>query len=173
METTSSSSGSSSGSANLSSAQSIEMTHLKSYLRAKVGANLLLAGEIADRGGRDDEVAVLMAVRSSVPCVEPSILHIFSHERHNMAISIWEVDLLEGQNNNLPHLLSSSNPNMWMWMTAEEIRTAGITTGCKKILVAVEKSFNKHQLHLQSSTAIATVKGEKKKIINNFESKKR
>ena len=141
------------------------MTHLKSYLRTKVGANLLLAGEIADRGGRDDEMAVLMAVRSSVPCVEPSILHIFSHERHNMAISIWEVDLLEGQNNVSPHLLSSSNPNMWMWMTAEEIRTAGITTGCKKILVAVEKSFNKHQLHLQSSTAITIVKGKKKKII--------
>lgn len=156
-------------SATLTSADNNVMAQLKSYLGTKIGSEILLTGDdkgiLVDDGdmGREEgkgRVAVV-AVRNSVPCVEPSILHIFSHERHNMAISIWEVDLLNPtttttqQEELLRPPVSSSQPNLWIWMTAEEIRKAGITTGCKKILVAAESSF-RQQFQSQSSSSSGT-----------------
>ena len=168
-------------SANLPSA---DITQFKSYLRARVGAELLLTGEEekvvlvdGDVGSEGSEGRVTVAavrVRSSVPCVEPSILHIFSHERHTMAISIWEVDLLDPttttttttteEEEEVLRTAPSSQPDLWIWMTADEIRKAGITTGCKKILLAAERSFRQHLQPPSSSSTTNTTTTSKKRV---------
>ena len=128
-------------------------TLFQSFFQSKTGI-LLLWKEINEgkrerRIGIDTEIKVLKEIH----CVEPSILHIFSHERHNMLINILEVEEPKSSSYEMDSkdLKRLETLVTYSWMTAGEIRTAGITTGCKKILNAVEKSFDTNSSHSKSS----------------------
>jgi hypothetical protein len=64
----------------------------------------------------------------------PPIVHVFSHQRHTMHIVLKDVVVL-GE----PAL---DAPVTHQWMSATEIVAAGITTGCKKILMEVTKKVS-------------------------------
>lgn len=88
-------------------------------------------GKVAGKG---NVVGTMRSLRR-IECMEPQITHIFSHEKHLMSINIVEVDFQPIDSS--ASILSSSR-----WMTAAEMKEVGITTGCKKILLAVQKSLS-------------------------------
>jgi adenine-specific DNA glycosylase len=62
------------------------------------------------------------------------IVHTFSHQRHNMHIHITDVVVLyTGDDKVMP----TTTTERVRWMSSKEIREAGITTGCRKVLDAV------------------------------------
>jgi A/G-specific adenine glycosylase len=60
------------------------------------------------------------------------ILHVFSHQRHTMHITVKHVGHIEEGSG------VALDRAPLRWMTAAEIVSEGITTGCKKVLQAVE-----------------------------------
>jgi len=64
------------------------------------------------------------------------ILHVFSHQRHTMHITLRDVQVVSRSIAEA----SAAAPVASKWMTAAEIVEAGITTGCKKILTQVTKT---------------------------------
>jgi A/G-specific adenine glycosylase len=106
------------------------------------------------------------------------IVHIFSHQKHTLHIAHFDVDSKSDSNNDsntYPHdkvktemktetntesdmnaIDNSDNNdknvdevnNIYRWMTATEIQKEGITSGCKKVLKAIEKSVSTSALEL-------------------------
>lgn len=84
--------------------------------------------------------------------LEEPIIHVFSHQKHIMHISMHQVVELSSP------LLSTVQPDEdralsvgsryreFRWMTAEEIYKIGITSGCKKILQKVTLEHSKRKL---------------------------
>lgn len=60
------------------------------------------------------------------------IVHVFSHQKHTMHVAEYEVDV-KSKDNILDHELKRE----MKWMTKDEIISAGVTTGCKKIIETV------------------------------------
>ena len=63
--------------------------------------------------------------------IEP-IVHIFSHQRHTMHVSETLVQCIEVGG------ASHAGPEV-RWMSADELCSEGVTSGCKKVLAAVQK----------------------------------
>ena len=77
--------------------------------------------------------------KSSSSSIDP-IVHVFSHQKHTMHVSVVPVHVMPVQPD------SSSANTLFRevrWMSAAEICKAGVTSGCKKILLAVEKAGKK------------------------------
>ena len=85
------------------------------------------------------------------------IVHVFSHQRHTMHVTVLHVQLTRNTENQDKKTTSShhkitetSFPSGWQsfcgaqreikWMSMTEITAAGVTTGCKKILQEVLKN---------------------------------
>jgi A/G-specific adenine glycosylase len=84
---------------------------------------------------------IIDAPSSQIRSIKDPIVHVFSHQRHTMYLDIHEVlstdsttDSSDGKTNTLETTLRESR-----WMTSSEIIEAGATTGCKKVLTAIEK----------------------------------
>jgi hypothetical protein len=94
--------------------------------------------KITDISTSNGTSSILTTVTSlSYVSLPDPIVHIFSHERHTMSIHLEDVQISD------PSLISANNAaNEVRWMTAEEMIEAGITTGCKKILKAVQATSN-------------------------------
>lgn len=90
------------------------------------------------------------------PCIAlPPIVHVFSHQRHTMHVTLSTVEVHKEPSHkedskSLDRLQPLNRDDlMWesscgekreiRWMTASEINSAGITSGCKKILTEVLK----------------------------------
>ena len=72
---------------------------------------------------------------SSTPSVSlQPIIHIFSHQKHVMHVSLNEIYQTDGQAEDSWESFCGEKREI-RWMTKDEIMTAGITTGCKKILL--------------------------------------
>ena len=78
------------------------------------------------------------------------IVHVFSHQRHTMHITIKEVSVtcagrgIEAVGEEILPIIEpqvTEGKRESRWMSAEEIREKGITSGCKKILEAVERHY--------------------------------
>jgi A/G-specific adenine glycosylase len=67
------------------------------------------------------------------------IVHIFSHQRHTMHITLKDIVVLKSCAGAVTPVLTSGGPVSYKWMTAAEIVSEGITTGCKKVLHEVTK----------------------------------
>jgi A/G-specific adenine glycosylase len=67
------------------------------------------------------------------------IVHIFSHQRHTMHITLKDVVVLKSCAGADALALASGSLVTYKWMTAAEIISEGITTGCKKVLHEVTK----------------------------------
>lgn len=68
----------------------------------------------------------------------PPIVHVFSHEKHCMHIVVEDVQLIPITANGN----GNGNNSKYIWQSVEEIVDSGITTGCWKILQAVEQTQN-------------------------------
>lgn len=96
--------------------------------------------EIKPEGG----VATTIVETASRDDFEP-IVHVFSHQRHTMHITLKDVVVLGAatglslSSSTAGHLTRALPPVEHKWMTAAEIVAAGITTGCKKVLQEVTK----------------------------------
>ena len=108
---------------------------LQKHLQSKFRFHLINSHDQADH---DVALRKLHTVSSSVSYsrlqTEP-IVHIFSHQRHTMYISVKHVDVDDGSESILDDVTTSGG----RWMSAVEITSEGITTGCKKILQEVIK----------------------------------
>jgi A/G-specific adenine glycosylase len=126
--------------------------HLKGVLGLTWGTDLIGTNE---EGGAadtavcidmdDDEVqkeATTSSSRSSSSSgssstrLEP-IVHIFSHQRHTMYMSVKTVTVVDKKKDGVD---VGAGVRETKWMTAAEILEAGFTSGCKKVLEAVESS---------------------------------
>ena len=101
----------------------------------------------------------------NIDSVEP-IVHVFSHQRHTMHVSIHDVFMhhLAESPSSTSH--ASSNIREGKWMTSEEIVEAGITSGCKKVLKAVLAARNvgaKGKIKKDVASATKTPVSEKKR----------
>ncbi len=72
--------------------------------------------------------------------IEP-IVHVFSHQRHTMHITVMQVDCVESVKDPKKEAFVYARESRWM--SSEEITNAGITSGCKKVLSTVQKSLGK------------------------------
>lgn len=111
------------------------------------------------------------------------IVHVFSHQRHTMHITIKEVVVtcagrgIEATGEVMPLIegpVTGPVKRESKWMTAAEIREIGITSGCKKVLEAAERSLNGEsgKANRKRSTAhISPVRDGKKEGV--IESKKK
>ena len=98
----------------------------------------------------------VIRVEAVCPCIAlPPIIHVFSHQRHTMHVTLSTVEVhkepIYNEDSKSLDRLQPLNKNnlMWesscgekreiRWMTASEINSAGITSGCKKILTEVLK----------------------------------
>eukprot|EP01039_Chlorochromonas_danica_P009951 gene9949-11001_t len=70
-----------------------------------------------------------------VATINDPLIHIFSHEKHTMHLMVEDVKFLC---DDLERECCISSIQGVKWMTAEEMEEAGITTGCKKVLRAVQ-----------------------------------
>lgn len=116
----------------------------------------------------------------SISWLAEPIIHIFSHERHTMRVAVINtterpslstapptlavIDLVDEENSGValqPSQVSlsasSSGVQRLQWRTVEEIIADGITTGCKKILKAVESMD-------YSSNSKKSISGNKRRI---------
>ena len=84
------------------------------------------------------------------------IVHLFSHQRHSMHVHITDVSLEVLNVDEAGHL------DRVRWMSALEIRAAGITTGCKKVLDAVCVPSSPSATNKKRAGAGATRQKEKK-----------
>ena len=95
-------------------------------------------------------------VKAVCPCIAlPPIVHVFSHQRHTMHVTLSTVEVHKEPSHkedskSLDRLQTLNKDDLvWesscgekreiRWMTASEINSAGITSGCKKILTEVLK----------------------------------
>ena len=87
----------------------------------------------------DDQGIKIVEVNNMIPSfielLSPTpIVHVFSHQVHNMFVITCNYDMALQQQ----QLLDRSEVNIeYKWMTADQLIAAGITSGCKKILTAV------------------------------------
>jgi A/G-specific adenine glycosylase len=92
----------------------------------------------ADNNFLAENVSTVYQSEKSITNIPP-IVHIFSHERHTMFISIDQIISIP-----LDSVRASSlSGNVICWKTAAEMKEMGITTGCKKILEKVEHALKK------------------------------
>eukprot|EP01034_Spumella_vulgaris_P022471 gene22471-28599_t len=110
-----------------------------SYLRDSLGIRLVSReadSAPVDFSKQSDERMVMFeceaASSSSPPRVFEPIVHVFSHQRHTMHISVRHIGFVDTRSD-----VAFIGPVV-RWMTAAEIVAEGITTGCKKVLQAVE-----------------------------------
>ena len=101
----------------------------------------------ADADDEEDEDAphVLRSTtfESGYRSVEP-IVHVFSHQRHTMHITVIPVSV----SGSLPTGTGTAGMHREVrWMSEQAIGVEGITTGCKKILNAVQKVLKKSKIH--------------------------
>ena len=91
------------------------------------------------------------------------IVHVFSHQRHTMHVSFYEVDVKTNSD------IKSSNIKQlreMKWMTKDEIISAGVTTGCKKILETVTSSSKTAVTKKRKATKETVASGKKQSILN-------
>ena len=65
----------------------------------------------------------------------PPVIHIFSHQKHIMHISLNQITQNGGVEEDQPWETLCGEEREIRWMTKDEIIAAGITSGCKKILI--------------------------------------
>lgn len=93
--------------------------------------------------------------------VSAPIVHVFTHQRHTMHVHITDVEVTY-PDSILPIDKAAREAK---WMTAREIKDAGITTGCKKVLEAVVGGdAAKGGKSKQRATASSSEKPSKKKL---------
>ncbi len=100
----------------------------------KDGSNFDNFVEIDAEGAHSTPIAPSAASKETR--IQP-IVHVFSHQRHTMHITIHDVSMRQLHDSSSPSSLPSSDTKEGKWMTSEEIVEAGITSGCKKVLKAV------------------------------------
>jgi hypothetical protein len=92
------------------------------------------AGAEEEEGEGEDSVFRVRALASSAApttTLPEPIVPLFSHQRHSMHVHITDVSL------EVLNVDEAGRLDRIRWMSALEIRAAGITTGCKKVLDAV------------------------------------
>ena len=81
------------------------------------------------------------ALSKAVSVLSPPLVHVFSHERHTMHVHLQDWPQLASSVTTTSTATASCNGSEsrreTRWMTAAEIRAAGITSGCKKVLELV------------------------------------
>lgn len=90
------------------------------------------------------------------------IVHIFSHQRHTMHVSLRDVQVVQRTESKDTDDITPSGV-ISKWMTAEEIVEAGITTGCKKVLTQVVKGKTSAAPAKQKQATIGSAKATAKK----------
>jgi adenine-specific DNA glycosylase len=81
-------------------------------------------------GNSDNNTANCITIKSTSKGQRfDPILHIFSHQRHEMHIFLQNIDNISNYNNDIKDKYRENR-----WLSSQEIRKIGITTGCKKIL---------------------------------------
>ena len=84
-------------------------------------------------------------VMGSADFLSPPVVHVFSHQRHTMHVHVrdWPGTSLDVRSSSSTTTSSGSSSSSsdakreTRWMTAVEIRTTGITSGCQKVLELV------------------------------------
>jgi len=105
---------------------------------------------------------IVMVPTSNLKRYDP-IVHVFSHQRHTMHVAFYEVDVKSNGN----HKIDSSKQQREMkWMTKDEIISAGVTTGCKKIIDAVTSSVTQKKRKAPKETV--STNGKKQATLNFF-----
>jgi A/G-specific adenine glycosylase len=87
---------------------------------------------------------VLQELAGSLRVAAP-VLHVFSHERHTMHVMVKDVIVLSSSNassSKFDSMKENDTAVQYSWMSQDEILAAGITTGCKKILLLEQLKQN-------------------------------
>lgn len=119
-------------------------------------------GSVVDRTWtKADNVEVLKATASCY--VSEPIVHIFSHEKHTMYVMVEDVEItMEGAPEE-QELRSTPGRSETAWRTEADVVAAGITTGVKKILTAINASGDGNRGNetrkRPSSSSASTVSG--------------
>ena len=102
----------------------------------KLTSDLDLSVRMKDENSRNSISDLKYVFTPSSPTlILPPIIHIFSHQKHIMHISLNEIIQKDGVEEDLPWESSCGEQREIRWMTKDEIIAAGITSGCKKILI--------------------------------------
>jgi A/G-specific adenine glycosylase len=104
------------------------------YIKESVGLECVVVNDGTGGGSNVDKL--VCSVGDEV--LEP-IVHIFSHQIHNMHVFICDVkDIIPSFAEHGEGMKEGWRESRWM--SAKEIVAAGITSGCKKVLAAVSSS---------------------------------
>ena len=82
----------------------------------------------------NDNITMISNEDTKIIELEEPIIHVFSHQRHTMHVSIHQTKI-----NRYDYVNTNSQQREYQWMTSTEIKNCGMTTGCKKVLTQVLK----------------------------------
>lgn len=123
---------------------------IKSYFVDRCGALWL---DSAGSNPQDEsKVTMIFESKQEIQPLHEPIVHIFSHEKHTMFVIVEEVHALS-IDDKAERLFEEKFREDLCWRTIQEMHEAGITTGCKKVLKAIEQGLD-----------TSKVKTEKRKI---------